>query len=73
MNAKPYGIWLEHRTPSGAPVACWATIYRGGALARYATMVEAGAAAGRFCDRGHDATAKPFGEMEEDGDQGDGQ
>jgi hypothetical protein len=63
---KPYGIWLERTTPGGEPVGSWATIYFGGRLARYATMAEAEEAAGRFRDKGHNATAKPFGNMEED-------
>jgi hypothetical protein len=66
MTAKPYGIWLERTTPSGEPVNSWATITRVGPLARYATAAEAEAAAGRFRALGHNATAKPFGEMAED-------
>jgi hypothetical protein len=71
--AKPYGIWIECTRSGGEPVGTWATIVFGGALARYATIVDAEAAVGRFRDLGHNATAKPFGEMAEDGDQGDEQ
>lgn len=67
MTGKPYGIWVERTTP-GAAIGSWATIVFGGALARYATMGDAEAAAARFRDRGHNATAKPFGAMAEDGD-----
>ena len=67
---QPYGIWLERTTPSGEPLGSWATIYFGGRLARYATMAEAEEAAGRFRDRGHNATARHFAPpMEEDGDE----
>ena len=63
---KPYGIWLERRTPGGEPVVSWARVTRVGPLARYATAAEANEAAGRMRDLGHNATAKPFGDMEED-------
>jgi hypothetical protein len=66
--AKPYGIWIQRTTPAGEPIGTWATITVGGPLARYATMVDAEAAAGRFRGLGHNAAARRFGEMAEGGD-----